>query len=162
MHNLAKIYLLAGEYDKAYQHIWLLLLRGGQQKINLLLLGEYYYRVGSYPEAEQSLASYLEEFPGDTNASYLLGRTCFKMGSYDQAREYYARAAMEASPKPELLYSIACLESMAGNPDKSNTALTSAFGKGLSYKALHEDEQCLAWLQKDPGLHQIILRSVGN
>lgn len=161
-HNLAKIYLVAGEYDKAYQQIWWLLLRGDQSKINILLLGEYYYRIGSYPEAEQYLSSYLEEFPTDSHGLYLLGRVFFMAGNFAAARELYYHAAAEASNSPELYYGIACLESMEGHPDQSFAALATAVEKGLTSRHLREDERCLVGMRGDQRLAQMIRNVIGE
>jgi tetratricopeptide (TPR) repeat protein len=161
-HNLARIYLIAGEYDKAYQQIWWLLLRGDQDRVNLVLLGEYYYRTRSYPEAEQYLTSYLEEYPGDTHALYLLGRVFYMTGNFVQAREYYARAVLEDGSSPEIFYGIACLESLEGHAEQSQAALKTAFEKGLSSKNLHEDERCLAGMQNDPRIQPMIRQAAGE
>lgn len=161
-HNLAKIYLISGEYDKAYQHIFRLLLREDQGKVNMLLLGEYYFRIASYPEAEQYIMSYLEENPTDTNALYLLGRVYFMSGDYGLARECYYRAATEESVSADWFYGMACLEFMEGHLDQCFTALKSAFEKGLTAKNMHEDERCLAGMKSDPRLGEMIRRFAGE
>jgi tetratricopeptide (TPR) repeat protein len=161
-HNLAKIYLMVGEYDKAYREIWWLLLRGDQSRVNVLLLGEYYYRIGTYQEAEQYILSYLEEYPVDPHGLYLLGRVYFMTGNFGSAREFYSRAVFEGSVSPDLYYSIACLESKEGHPDQSFAALTAAFERGLTSKNMHEDERCLIGLKNDPKLRGIIRLSVGE
>jgi tetratricopeptide (TPR) repeat protein len=161
-HNLARIYLLAGEYDKAYEHIWWLLLRGDQSRINLVLLGEYYLRTGAYPEAEQYLVSYLEEFPRSTHGQYLLGRVYVMTGNYNLAREYFARAVAEDSSSSELYYGIACLESLDGQSDRSLAALKTAFENGLSARNLQEDERCLARMLGDVRLREMIRQAVGE
>lgn len=161
-HNLAKIYLITGEYDKAYQHIWWLLLRGDQSRVNMILLGEYYYRIGSYPESEEYITSYLEEYPGDLHGLYLLGRVYFMTGNMGFAREFYNRALTEGSTSPDLFYAVACLESMEGYPEQSFAALTTAFEKGLKAKNMHDDEKCLSVMKGDPRLKDIIWRYIGE
>ncbi len=161
-HNLAKIYLMAGEYDKAYQEIRWLLLRGGESKVNLLLLGEYYYRIGSYVEAEQNITLYLEEYPGDSHGLYVLGRVFFMTGNFGSARELFANAVIAGSTSPDLFYGIACLESIEGHPDQSLAALTTAFEKGLKSKNMHDDEQCLAGMKGDQRLREVIRQYLGE
>ncbi len=158
-HNLAKIYLLTGEYEKAYQHIWWLMLNGDRSKI---LIGEYFYRIGSYPEAFEYIFSYLEENPGNSDAFYLLGRVHFMTGNYQQARENFNHAVNLEESSASLYYGIACLEAVEGHPVKSFEALKTAFEKGLKSKNIHEDEKCLAWIKSDPRLRQLIWQTLGE
>lgn len=99
-HNLAKIYLLGGEYDKAYQQIWSLLQGGNNGTVSQLLLGEYNYRIGSYSEAEQQIMAYLDEYPNDSNGLYLLGRVYFSSGNSGAARELYTSAINAGGGQP--------------------------------------------------------------
>lgn len=161
-HNLARIYLMAGELDKAYREIWWLMRNGDQSKVNQLLLGEYYYRIGSYQEAEQNITAYLEEYPTDSHGLYLLGRVYFTIGNLGSAREFYSHAVMEGSTSPDLFYSIACLESVEGHRDQSLAALTTAFEKGLTSKNMHDDKRCLAGLNNDPRLREITRQNLGE
>jgi tetratricopeptide (TPR) repeat protein len=145
-HNLAKIYLLAGN----------------KSKTALLLIGEYYYRIGSYPEAEQYLSSFLDENPNDSHALYLLGRVNYLTGNFGLAREFYARAVKDGSATPDLYYAVACLQLMEGNSDQSLDALTKAFENGLNSKNMHEDEKCLTWIKNNPSFRQLIWRALGE
>jgi len=106
--------------------------------------------------------SYLEEYPRDAHGLYLLGRVYWMSGDFGQAKEYYSRAVAEESPSPELYYGIACLETLEGHSDQSLGTLKTAFEKGLSARNLHEDERCLARMQGDPRLRQMIRQAVGE
>lgn len=161
-HNLAKIYLIAREYDKAYQEISWLLLAGDQNKTNPLLIGEYYYGVGLYTEAEQYLSSYLYENSNDSHALYLLGRVNYLTGNWGLAREFYDRALKEGSATPDLYYAVACLEFMEGYSDQSLNTLKKAFENGLKSRNMHEDEKCLTWIKNNPRFRQLILRAMGE
>jgi tetratricopeptide (TPR) repeat protein len=147
---------LAGEYEKAYEHIWWLLLRGDKSRVNMALLGEYYYRTGVYLEAERYLLSYLEEFPTAAHELYLLGRVYFSAGELEMARETYSRAILEGSATPELFYGLACLEFKAGQTEKSLSAMRTSLENGLRDQDLHEDEQCYAALQDNPLSRQLL------
>lgn len=159
-HNLARIYLLDGEYDKAYQEIWTIL--GDQGSVSMLLLGEYHYRTGSYSEAEEEITTYLDEFPTDANGWYLLGRVYFTTGKLAAAREFYSRAITEGGVSPDLFYSLACLESIQGGAEPAFAALQKAFASGLTSRNMHDDERCLAVLKADPRLRQLIREQLGE
>lgn len=160
--NLARIYLMEGEYDKAHKEILWLLRNVIQGKINLLLLGEYYYRIGSYPEAVQYISSYLEAYPQDSLGLYLLGRISVMTGDFAQAREYYFLAAATESASADLFYGIACLESMEGNREKSEQALKKAFERGIKFKNMQQDERCLTGMKEDPRFKEIIRQYIGE
>lgn len=159
-HNLARIYLLAGEHDKAYQEIWSIL--GDQGSVSLLLLGEYYYRIGSYSEAEQQIMSYLDAYPTDSNGLHLLGRVYFTTGNHDAAREFYSSAMNAGGVSPDLFYSLACLESIEGHAEPAFAALQKAFENGLTSRNMHDDEKCLAALKADQRLRQMIREQLGE
>lgn len=159
-HNLARIYLLDGEYDKAYQEIWAIL--GDQGRVSLLLLGEYYYRIGSYPEAEKEIMSYLDAYPTDSNGLHLLGLVYFTTGNHGAAREFYSRAVTEGGVSPDLFYSIACLEAVEGQAEPAFGSLQKAFENGLTSRNMHDDERCLAVLKGDPRLRQMIREQLGE
>lgn len=161
-HNLAKIYLMGGEYDKAYQQIWSLLQGGDSSSVIMLLLGEYNYRIGSYSEAEQQIMSYLDEYPTDSNGLYLLGRVYFSTGNNGAAREFYNRAITEGSVSPDLFYSFACLEAIEGYPEPAFAYLTKAFEYGLTSRNMHDEERCLAELKGDQRLRQMIREQLGE
>lgn len=159
-HNLARIYLLTGEYNKAYGHISWLLLHGDENSVNQRLLGEYYYRIGSYPEAEHYTGSYLDTYPADPYALYLLGRIYFVTGDLGLAREAFGRAAKEEGASADLFYSIACLEALEGHSEQSLAAMETAFAKGTIN--LHEDERCLSILKNDPRIAELLRQNPGE
>ncbi|MDD2367007.1 MAG: tetratricopeptide repeat protein [Desulfuromonadaceae bacterium] len=117
--GLARIYLDKTEPDKAYSHIISGLLKSGETKAGMLLLGEYNGMKGNYSDAEQQLLSYLESVPDSKQGLFLLGKVYFMSGKNENARKYYQKALDYGAKSAELYLAYACLESEAGKSQKA-------------------------------------------
>jgi hypothetical protein len=115
-YHLAQIYLERGDYDKAYNHIWGLLLKSSKtgNKDGYLLLGEYYFLAEDYPEAEKQLLIYLETVPDSQKALFTLGKVYYMMGDRGRARSLVLRATLSGGEIPELQDALRCIESNEG------------------------------------------------
>jgi hypothetical protein len=113
---LAQIYLEMGDYEKAYNHIWGLLLKSSKtgNKEGFLLLGEYFYLTEAYPEAEKQLLTYLEAVPDSQKALFTLGKVYYMTGDLGRAKRLLLRARESGDETPELLYALRCIESSKG------------------------------------------------
>jgi tetratricopeptide (TPR) repeat protein len=115
-YHLAHIYLERGDYDKAYKHIWGLLLKnatsGGRE--GFLLLGEYYYLTGAYADAEKQLLSYIAAVPDSAEACFILGKVYFMKGDRASARRMLYEAKQTGGESAKLLHALDCLESTTG------------------------------------------------
>jgi tetratricopeptide (TPR) repeat protein len=112
-YHLAQIYLERGDYEKAYNHIWGLLLKSSKSgnKDGFLLLGEYYYLTEAYSEAEKQLLTYLETMPNSQKALFTLGKVYYMLGDRARAKKLILRASESGDETPDLLHALSCLES---------------------------------------------------
>jgi hypothetical protein len=110
-YHLAQIYLERGDYEKAYNHIWGLLLKSSKSgnKDGHLLMGEYYYLTEAYLEAEKQLLIYLEAVPNSHKALFTLGKVYYMMGDTVSAKRLILRARESGGETAELLYALRCL-----------------------------------------------------
>jgi protein O-GlcNAc transferase len=60
--------------------------------------GNILFWLARYPEAHQSVASILEQFPDQWTLRYNLACYCIKLERLDEAREWYEAAAKTADP----------------------------------------------------------------
>ena len=167
LYNLVQIYFEKGMYSKAYEQVWMILLRGDQANRGMLLLGEYYYRTGDFSEAKEKLLQFLSESPSSSHGLYLLGQTYLMTGHNEQAIENYQKAltadgnrdgAMLAAGgnHAAMLYSLACAELRLGHQEQASAALQASFERGLVFKEFQGSDRCLQDMQTDPRIWEII------
>jgi tetratricopeptide (TPR) repeat protein len=147
--RLARIYLDRGEPEKAFSHIWSFLLKSGNSKEGLLLLGEYYGMTGAYRDAEQKLLMYLETSPDSMPGLMLLGKVYLKSHDYEHARNYLMKAVGAGGDSAELSFDLACLESAAGRVDRSLGHMRRAVRQGFSVFELMETYGCFDAMRQD-------------
>jgi tetratricopeptide (TPR) repeat protein len=126
----ATLYLDAGTPEKA-----LPLLRDLTGKFpgypwGFVRLGDYYYRMRDFPEAEKAYHQALAIDPKSSPALIALGNVCMKRGRIDEARGYFRTAYENGDNSPYLRYCLACVEALAQNHEKSLQYLAEALGLG--------------------------------
>jgi hypothetical protein len=161
VYNLVQIYFEQKEFDAAYKLISE--IQPGNEKImrKSLLLGEYLYRIGNYPDAEENLLAHLAQEPDSAHGLYLLGQTYLMTGYTERAGELYYKAVAAGGDNAGLFFALACAESMQGHVGKSLAALESALRNGLSSKDLQEGEGCLKNIRNGPRYRQLFQQYLG-
>lgn len=162
LYNLAQIYLDLGEFDTAYRFIMYL----QSAEINFegaqFFLGEYYYKTGALPEAEQQLKEYVDNHPRFYPALFALGHVYALMKNPAKTREYYTRAVQAGAVSAELFYSFACLESLEGNVGQSLEYLQKSLELGFRNRELLEGVNYLDNARKSPEFRQIVYKYLGT
>ncbi len=153
--NMGLLYLDLEKYDKVYEFITKQMKSDPNFKDTRLFLGEYYYRTGAFPAAEKELLAYLTRNPDAEHGLLVLGRVYFKMGNNLKAREYYYKAVNNGGSNPELFYSVAILESVAGDIEKSLFYLQKALSLGFSKRGVLEGDPSLDKVRRDPRFQQL-------
>jgi tetratricopeptide (TPR) repeat protein len=170
LYNLVQIYFEKGLLDKAYEQIWMMLLRGDQANRGMLLLGEYYFRTGEEEKAKEKLSQYLSYSPDSSHGLFLLGQACLMTGHDEQAGGYFRKSLivsenssgtmLKASEnQAATLYSLACAELHLGRTAQATAALQAAFEKGLNLKG---SDRCLQDMQAEPHLREMIQQHGGE
>ena len=73
-----------------------------------------------------------------------------RSGNYDEARRLL-REGLEAKPgNPSILYDFACVEALAGEPDKALELLNEAVAKNESFREYAQKDADLASIKDDP------------
>jgi tetratricopeptide (TPR) repeat protein len=147
--DLARYYLSSGELDKAYGHIWGVLLKDSTSKEGLLLLGEYYAMKNDFPAAEKKLLTYLESTPNSIKGLYILGKVYFMTGNYENARKYYQKSIDAGGNDADIYVALSCLESGTGHVELSYTYMKTALQRGYSKIEQLKTDHCFSTLRQD-------------
>lgn len=156
VYNLAHIYFEANNPAAAYNLIIEMKSWPDKYSKKPLLLGEYFYRSGNYPAAEEALLAYLAQVPDSVHGLYLLGQTYMMTGYNEQAAVLYAKAVAAGGDHPGLFFAIACVESLQGHTEKSLAALQSALKRGISTRDLKEGELFFKNISNDRRYQQLV------
>lgn len=157
--NLARIYLATRNLEMAAPLIRSL---GKKKYENIVLLeGEYKYRMGAYPEAEELLLKYLTDFPEDVHGLYILGQVYLMTGFTQQARGLYIKALAQGSVNPGIFFALACAEFRLGDVSGSLENLDKAFVNGMTADGFREGESCLSGMNRNPRYQQILQEHLG-
>ena len=73
-----------------------------------------------------------------------------RAGRYDEARRLL-REGLEAKPgHPSILYDLACVEALAGEPDAALELLSEAVAKNVSFREYAQTDEDFASIRDDP------------
>ncbi len=132
-----------------------------------LLLPQIYRGLGRDEEAIKANQSgitaarkHLELNPGDVRALSLAASALVETGAREEGLEWAERAVTLAPNETMLMYNVACLYSLAGEPDRSFDFLERAIETGLAHRAWLESDNDLDSIRDDPRF-QAILEKIG-
>lgn len=158
LYHLAQIYLKKGEYEKAYKHIWGLILKNPKSTNieGFRLLGEYYLLIGEYAEAEKQLLTYLDKTPDSPEGLFTLAKVYFEKQEYHKSRELFSKVLNSGGDSAELYFAIARLESKEGNIDLSLENMQKALKQGFADRELLERDKSLLHARRDPRFDRMV------
>jgi serine/threonine protein kinase/tetratricopeptide (TPR) repeat protein len=126
-------------------------------------LAQCYYGMGLKEESQamyrrtlQLINERLELNPDDARACQLGAAAAAKIGERDAAAEYARRALTINPDDPLLLYNIACMYAVLGDPDEAMNCLEKAGDKGYGQKDWVEHDSDLDSLRELPRFQAIV------
>jgi serine/threonine protein kinase/Flp pilus assembly protein TadD len=129
----------------------------------LLLVQAPLQRLGRKEEAMAALRQglqvaerHLELNPDDARALYLAGGALMQLGEKERALEFARRAEAIDSSDPGVLYNIACIFALGGQPDEAIKRLDLAIQNGFGHREWLENDGDLDSLRGDPRFQALL------
>jgi len=95
----------------------------------------------------------------DDSRAFTLGATArLGLGDRRGALDWGERALQIAPDEPMVLYNVACIHTLAGEPDRALELLGRAIDEGFGHKAWIEHDSDLATLRDDPAYQALLAR----
>ena len=95
----------------------------------------------------------------DDSRAFTLGATArLGLGDRRGALDWGKRALQIAPDEPMVLYNVACIHTLAGEPDRALELLGRAIDEGFGHKAWIEHDSDLATLRDDPAYQALLAR----
>ena len=121
-----------------------------------MALGMKEESLATYRKARRLIDERLELNPDDARACQLGAGLAANLGEKDAAVEYARRALTINPDDPLLLYNIACMHALLGNPNDSLDCLEKAVDKGYGQKDWVEHDSDLNSLRELPRFQRIL------
>jgi tetratricopeptide (TPR) repeat protein len=109
-----------------------------------------------YRKALRLIDERLQLNPDDARACQLAAITAANLGDREKATDYARRALTINPDDPLLLYNIACMYSLLGNPNEALNCLEKAVDKGYGQKDWVEHDSDLDSLRELPRFKNIL------
>ncbi len=130
-----------------------------------LLLPQVYRGMGRDEDAVkanqrgiEAARKHLELNPGDARALSLGASALVETGQKEEGLEWAVRAVTIAPHETMLMYNVACLYSLAGEPDRAFDYLERAIQAGHAHRAWIESDSDLDPIRDDPRFQEILDR----
>ena len=121
-----------------------------------MALGMKEESLATYRKARRLIDERLELNPDDARACQLGAGLAANLGERDAAMDYARRALTINPDDPLLLYNIACMHALLGNPNDSLDCLEKAVDKGYGQKDWVEHDSDLNSLRELPRFQRIL------
>ncbi|MEP6509499.1 MAG: tetratricopeptide repeat protein, partial [Gemmatimonadales bacterium] len=109
-----------------------------------------------YRKAKRLIDERLELNPDDARACQLGASTAARLGDNEAAADFSRRALTINPDDPLLLYNVACMYALVGNPDQALDCLEKAVDKGYGQKDWVEHDTDLDSLRDLPRFQRIV------